>query len=468
MRYKHGAADRCWQVRSNSERTGKLDPLRISVYGQIVVAITAIQAYLGPLNSMRPALLLMLLGVLGLFLNPKKAAWSNAIGSKPAWGVIWIIVIAMGSAVFGLSFGSSATFILDNFSRTLLFYFLLIIAIRNVRDLRLFVWAYVVSVGILVILSLTVLDLEPTREGLGRLEGTGMFDANDLGMVFLIGLPLAIFLNYNTNSLGRLIARAVVVGIPVGLALTGSRGAMVGLVVIAPVLFVTLSRVGIWRRIATIVVIVASLAFAAPEGYWKQMSTILSADEDYNVTEQYGRVELAKRGVGYMLAYPIFGVGISNFTRAEGTISPIAQELLSSGQAVRWIAPHNTYAQIGAELGFIGLAIWLWLLCAGTIGLWRLRRRIPASWQLDPDRRFLREFCLFLPAAFLAFAVTSFFLSHGYTSPIYILVAFLGATRVLVERELSRDQRWRKAGRVEVSQQEKVTAHTRRSPKPAP
>jgi hypothetical protein len=189
-------------------------------------------------------------------------------------------------------------------------------------------------------------------------------------------------------------------------------------------------------------VLVVGLLIGAPEGYWQQMGTIFSAEEDYNVTSEYGRMPIAKRGVSYMFRYPVFGVGIANFPRAEGTISPIAADRLSAGQAVQWIAPHNTYVQVGAELGLLAMIIWLSLLYMGTVGLWRLRLRIPKSWEFDsPERRFLRELCLFLPVSFLAFAVTSFFLSHAYTPPVYIFFGYLGAVHILVGRELAKDRR---------------------------
>ena len=417
-----------------------VDPVRLSLYGQIVVAISAIQMYLGSLNSMRPALMLMLLAFGAIALNPNSVRWANVGKAFPPKAVIALLIIACGSAVFGLSFGGSANYILQYYLKILAFFFLLVIGIRDTRDLALLMWGFLISVGILVVLSLTVLDLEATSSGLGRLEGNAGFDANDLGMIFLMGLPLALLFMYNARPLGRIIAGAILVGIPMSIALTGSRGAMVGLAFVGPSIFFSLKRVAIWKRTAAIAVVIGGLIVGAPEGYWEQMRTIFSAEEDYNVTEDYGRVALAKRGLGYMLDYPVFGVGIANFPRAEGTISPIAVDRLSAGEAVQWIAPHNTYAQVGAELGLIGFGIWLTLLYHGTVGLWKLRRRIPAAWSRQgAERRFLREACLFLPTSVLAFAVTSFFLSHAYTPPFYILLGFVTGIHVLVRSEMKRD-----------------------------
>lgn len=417
-----------------------IDPIRVSIYGQIIIGISAVQMFIGSLNSMRPALMFMALGIIGIMMRPNDVSWASFRHSWVPKGILALFLLACGSAIFGISAGGSVNYITSFYWKTTFFSFMLLIGVRNVRDLGLFMWAFTISVGILVFLAMFVLDVNVTNTGLGRVQGTGMFDANDLGLVFLMGLPLAFLFSFNATGVGRWIARTLVVGIPVGVALTGSRGAMIGFAALGPVLFFTLTRIGLGKRLGAVAVLIVSLAIAAPDGYWQQMGTIFDAGEDYNVTEDYGRLALAKRGVGYMMSYPFFGVGIGNFSRAEGTISPLAIEAMSMGQSSQWWAPHNTYVEVGAELGLIALSIWLSILYAGTVGLWRLRKRIPERWESESaERRFLREACLFLPGSFLTFAITSFFLSHAYTPPFYIFSAFMGALHVLVRRELKRD-----------------------------
>jgi O-antigen ligase len=205
-------------------------------------------------------------------------------------------------------------------------------------------------------------------------------------------------------------------------------------------MLITLSRVSVVKRASILAAVVAGLFFAAPDGYRKQMGTLLNLKEDYNYSVDYGRKGVAKRGIGYMVSRPLFGLGVANFSRAEGTISPIANARLSEGLSVEWIAPHNTYINVGAEMGIPALIIWLSLLLGGTVGLWRLRRRLPASWEYESaERKFLSDACLFLPISFLGFAVSSAFLSHAYTIVPYVVFAYLGGLHVLVHRELQKD-----------------------------
>lgn len=409
----------------------------------IVVSISAVHMYLGPLQYTRPAFTLLLLTVVSALFRPRLVRWTNIAKAWPAMVVVALVGMAFLSAVLGLSPGGSLRYIIDKYSKVLIFFFVMVAAIRNVRDLAVLTWAFVGSVGIVIILAFTVLELKPTHDGLGRLDGGAMmFDANDIGMILLMCLPLALMLFYNSRNVGRWVAAFVLCGIPVVIALTGSRGALLGLAATLPLTFIVLRRISIVTRTMVAGGLLVGLALAAPPGYWEQMSTILNPSQDYNTSDEYGRIGIAKRGVGYMLRYPIAGVGIANFSRAEGTISPIAQQRAMAGLAVQWIAPHNTYVQVGAELGIPGLVLWLALLWGGSVGLWRLHARIPRRWMWESaERRFLREATLFLPISFVAFAVTSFFLTHAFTPPVYIIVAYHAAVVLFVTRELRVDRR---------------------------
>lgn len=418
------------------------DAIRLSLFGIMLVNVSAIHMYMGPARLLRPGMLLLLIALSVALLRPGAVRWANLKQAGPSRAVFALLVLACLSGVFGLSPGGSLRYILDVYGRNLLVFFLTVAAIRSVRDLALLQWSFVAAVAAVVVLAQTVLELNVTREGLGRLDGGhGIYDANDLGMILLMALPITLQFFFNSRRLGKLVAAGTLIGIPVTIALTGSRGALVGLVVVGLALLVKLDRVSVPKRVVVLAVTLAGLIVGAPDGYWKQMSTLLNPTEDYNYSVEYGRKGIALRGLGYMMRYPVFGVGVANFPRAEGTISPIAQARLAAGLSVEWIAPHNTYVQVGAEMGTPALLLWLWLIYAGTIGLLKLRRRLPERWDYEsPERRFLRESCLFLPLSFLAFAVTSLFLSHAYTGVFYIIVAYLAGVHVLARRELRKDQ----------------------------
>jgi len=154
----------------------------------------------------------------------------------------------------------------------------------------------------------------------------------------------------------------------------------------------------------------------ASDQYWEQMSTILS-DRDYNFTEENGRIQVWGRGVGYMLQHPLLGVGPNNFPAAEGKLSPFAarQQL---GIGVRWSAAHNSFIQVGAELGIPGLVLFLGIIASAFGAL----RRSSRSALADPQQT-RSQLTHTLTASLIGFVVGSFFLSLGYHEILYTLVA---------------------------------------------
>ena len=415
---------------------GHPDLIRLGLFFFIIVTISTVHFYIAPLRMLRVGVLLWLTVLGGVFLLPRLVRWQNISRSRPATLVVVFSLIVLASIPFGMSMGASGNYFINSYSRVLVFFFLLVVALRGPRDYMLFLQAFAASIGILAFLSLTVMDMSQSFTGI-RLESGAMYDANDIGVLLITGLPLVILVMERTTGVRRFAAGFTLLLIPASLALTGSRGGLVGAAVVLPGLLLLMSHVPLVKRVTVMLVMAVGLTVAAPPGYWERMSTILSPTEDYNFTDYYGRKEIAKRGVMHMLRNPVVGVGLMNFGRADGTLV----QTLDSGGQVRWIAPHNTYVQVGAELGLGAFIIWLTLLYQGSVGLLRRRRRLPRHWARGTEeQRLLVGSHRYLPLAFLGFAVTSFFTSHAYTPPFYILVAFLVAVHLFTAREKKRER----------------------------
>ena len=183
--------------------------------------------------------------------------------------------------------------------------------------------------------------------------------------------------------------------------------------------------------------VTATMMIAAPVGYWTSVKSILSDPKaDYNWDAVNGRRQIAKRGIQYMKMYPVFGVGINNFPRAEGTISDKARNLIP-GHGIRWAAPHNSFVQAGAETGLTGLLIWISLVITNITVPLGLARRMPKEWRRGtPDQRFLSFAALYLPVAQIGFAVTAFFVSFAWLEPLYFLSALVVGLALIVRRVL--------------------------------
>lgn len=418
-----------------------LDPLRISLFLLTVLTLSRVHQQFAWLAGIRPALLLAALAATYAFLNPRAMAPGNLLRTWPAQVIVALAVVACLSVPFGIAMGRSANFIVQDYSSVLVFAFLLIAAIRCARHLFLFVWAYVVACGILSWMMIFVFELAETPNGrVLRLGGLHTYDANDAALVLTVGLPLTLLTLQASRWPGKIASALILVGTGVALARSGSRGALVGVVVVALALALSLRGVSLLKRATLLGAVASALALAAPPGYWEQMKTLLNPTEDYNWESVDGRKAVAARGVGYMLDRPFFGLGIHNFGRAEGTISEKALEQVP-GKGIRWTAPHNSFVQVGAELGVPGLVLWSSLLVGGIVSLGRIRRRLPPDWARgDREERFIYLSTLYLPVSLLGFGVTASFLSFAYADPIYVLASFVAGVFVSLRSKRERDR----------------------------
>jgi len=170
------------------------------------------------------------------------------------------------------------------------------------------------------------------------------------------------------------------------------------------------------------------------------MKTILTPKQDYNWSAEDGRRQISKRGVGYMMEYPIGGLGIGNFQRAECTISSKALNSMPDSR-LTCTAPHNSYLQIGAELGFPGLILWLVMIFGGIVKMRTLAKRLPRQWESgDSEARFLFHAPRYLTICLTGFAVTSFFVSHAYLDPVYLLMALMAGTYTAAAQRIRRER----------------------------
>jgi O-antigen ligase len=209
-----------------------------------------------------------------------------------------------------------------------------------------------------------------------------------------------------------------------GVVKTGSRGGVIGLAVVALAL---IARAGPRRRLKYLIAVAACgivVALAADETLIERMSDIARPSDEYNVTDREGRLQIWKRGLGYMATHPVLGIGLDNFQTAEGVLSG----KINRGYGVRYTAAHNAFVQIGAELGVLGLAAFViafWSAARGCRRVLRAAARDHARHpELADDEARLATAAL---CALLGVATTGFFLSLAYHPiTLFALAACIG------------------------------------------
>jgi O-antigen ligase len=412
-----------------------LGGIRLPLLLLIIITISRVHQYFNFLTPLRPALLLFAWAGVSLLMGAKGLAMANW-RETPVRLVLALGVTATISAIFGISMGGSMSFILNGYWKVIATALMVAAAIRNEDDLWTMTWAYVIAIGILSFMTMTVFHMEAASDGgLSRLSDGYTYDANDIGLVCVTGIPLCLVTLRTSGKLGKLASIVILALACIAIARTGSRGAFLGIIAIAVSLLFTSGGISLFRRIVVAVVGALALAIAAPAGYMKQMGTITNPQDDYNFTSRTGRVEVAKRGIGYLQRNPLTGIGVMNFPRAEGTLSSAAQEFGEGGMGVKWSAAHNTFLQVTVETGLLGGTAFFALVGTGIASGRRLRKyRVHRGPQLGGRSMLIGTIASYMPITFIAFSVSAFFLSFAYMDPIYILAAIVAGSLGVARR----------------------------------
>lgn len=415
------------------------DPLRLLVAGLLFLTVSRAHQHYRWLGALHPGDVLFV-GALGLAMVQRGSLVTGNLTSTWIPRVMWGLgMLAAVSVPFALSMGTAGGYFTRAVMKMLVVVGLVLVTVRHPGDLKLYLWTYVLACGFLVFLSVSVFSLQQAGS-MYRLSSLYMYDSNGLGLVLSTGLPLCFVLFQNSEKVGKVTTGLIVMGIGVSLARSGSRGGLLGLLAVGLMLLIVVRGVSIPKRIGFLSIVAAGLLVASPPGYWQQMETLTEPTEDYNWTNPYGRKAVTERGLGYMLDNPLTGVGIGNFPRAEGLIAEVSQKRRATGRGYRWTAAHNSWVQVGAELGIPGFILFCVLIFGSALGMYRLRKRLPRGWRsAGGTPGLLYDLALYLPVSFVGFAVTATFLSFAYHAIPYLLAVFAACTYIGV-RQLARHQ----------------------------
>ena len=334
--------------------------------------------------------------------------------------VLGILVLVALSIPGSLYPRYSFEFLLKDYLRTVVLMLLVAASVRGLADLRRLVWLQVVGVTLFSAVMLTRGSVASD----GRLSETAYYDVNDLATLIVCSLPLALHLWRWSGVWARLALLAILACLMVTLVKTGSRGGFLGFVAVAVYLLVWFDGVAPAKRWAAVALPVLLLVALGGGGYFERMQTLLHPDTDYNWSgnSETGRMEVWKRGIGYMLDRPLLGVGAQAFGVAEGTLAPEAVEREEYGKGFKWSTAHNAFVEIGAEIGVLGLLLFVALLVGAFRVLARARR--------GPQRE-AAVLARALTGSLVGFVVTACFLSQAYSAYFYTLLGMtLGLARV--------------------------------------
>ncbi len=234
----------------------------------------------------------------------------------------------------------------------------------------------------------------------GRIQYVGIFsDPNDLAMLFVMAIPMTLLLAGRGGMLGlRRLFWWLLAGILLyGVYLTDSRGAFLAVMAMA--------GVWIWRKRG---LIVAGTLGAAGMAVLMMLPTRMQ-ELDASESSAYGRIETWYDGIQMFISYPIFGVGVNNFTDHT------------------YLTAHNSFVLVLAETGIVGYTVWLALVVYCVL-MPIMVLRLPADLGNDEYQPLWtqeRKVAMTLLIAQVGFFACAFFLSRSYIILLYILVGMV-------------------------------------------
>jgi O-antigen ligase len=254
----------------------------------------------------------------------------------------------------------------------------------------------------------------------GRFTTGGvMFDPNDVAYVEISLFPFSmIVLMGSYRFTTKIIALSGLLLCVLVTLYTGSRGGFVGLMVLVLLfLFLPIPKVKKSYKVLVIMLLIAVAIINVDKINMERYLTLGELDQDYNLTDEFGRKKIWKRGLQIFFENPITGVGVNGFSEAIGRMRE-REDLPSQ----KWQAAHNSYLQVMVETGIFGVTVFLYLIgiCIKTFKKFRKRRE--ASVEKD-----FSTMSGILLIGFIAQLFIAFFLSQAY-SVIFTLYFAISAT----------------------------------------
>jgi O-antigen ligase len=243
----------------------------------------------------------------------------------------------------------------------------------------------------------------------------------------------------------RLVALIVSPAMALAIIFSKSRGGTIGLVGMLVVLLYQMRRTRPGVTVAVIVTCLATIPLLPPS-FTGRMASIFNSEQDTTGSRE-ARKQLLREAVAAFQHRPLFGLGAGQFVNYD-----------PDGRQGAWRETHNSFLQVAAELGLVGLLVFLMILYSGfaaTRQSWlKLRRpssaaraRAPTFWNGSAARLYSAA----LLASLSGWLLAAIFGSVAYYWTLYIVLALAVTHRDIAARELqieaSTEARWTSVGR---------------------
>jgi O-antigen ligase len=323
---------------------------------------------------------------------------------------------------------------LENYIKDIIITVLIIILLRRTATFRVAIWTLLLA-GIFMGSITTYQQITGTYQitywgfGLANIQNIvgqssnyriagPIGDPNFYGQILLVIVPLALErLWHETQPLLRILAGWAFIVCLLSTIFTFSRGAFLGLVIIA-VLSIWHYRIRFVPLLITI--LLGSILFQfVPEQYTERVQTMtnlvpgLSQQDAREDVSFRGRLSQTQAGWLMFREHPLLGVGLNNYAVHYQKYS----RQLGIDSRLENRAAHNLYLEIAAETGLLGLSVFGALLAFTFTGLARSYRALEEAERWH-EANMVRAFTI----GFIGYLTAALFLHAAYPRYFWLLL----------------------------------------------
>lgn len=403
---------------------------RIGLYLFTIVAfLDVLPAFGGPLFSVAKLVGLLLAGSWLAASATRRDGRGGLVASNPALAYLLGVLIVW--AALSLSWAELIDRGAVDIGRYALNALLLVIVVGTVHrrgDAIGLVTAYVVGATGSALYGMLFTSESTISDPVGRVSGT-VGDANELSAVLIVGFVLSLGLTLVARSPALRAGAWACAGVCLaGSFLTLSRG---GFVALAVVLAASVAFGGRWRARATWI---AALTVLSGALYLAALAPPQALERLARTDGGTGRTDIWLVGWRMVQDQPVLGVGVGNFQTASIHYLLVPGGIERDEFIVdRPLVAHNTYLHVLAEMGVVGLTLFVLVIFLSLRSALRAARRFGA----DGDRA-MELLSRAVLIGLIGILVADFFISQQFSKQLWLLLG-MGPALLAVARWTSAD-----------------------------
>jgi len=313
----------------------------------------------------RPSFIAASFLIAGSLIHFSKLNWS--ISRKEIEFYLFLGACWLSTALFGIGFEADTREYLTKITKVFIFVFFLIRVVNSMENLRLVIWAFILS-GLFLAYQAHLLD------SVGRLNTIGGIDfgeANGLAAFLAITIIFAAFRFLNAYWLKKVFYVAAIALMANTVILTQSRAVTLGVIAAVPYVIFRMPPKKYKQIIVYMVLGVIMFIGLADQRFISRMRTIddeAQSAGSSNIVETdrpLSRLDFWRASIRIFKDHPM-GIGIKNFQKIVPLYDP-----RNPGKDV-----HNTYIMCYSEIGVIGIFLFLIIIAETIFQLNRIWRTV--------------------------------------------------------------------------------------------